>query len=165
MLGEDIANVGLKGQVPRSPEQHQQGDSCSQSNNRQSTCRNPEPAFAHISAIAPLRLSDAIRQQHENREVGGKRVVLLIGGDGKEDEHQPGEDPAQNSGAILKIRLISPEVRGRPNYSGKIQAPRKEPDQMERPVQSPRELIVVPGVAPPEKSQKMFIDEIEPEKS
>src|SRR6202023_1719521 len=85
--GENIPDVGLKGQMPRLPQQSQQSRTRSQSHHRQSSRRDAEPSFAHArTTSAPFTSRNSICQQHQQWKVRRESVVLLVGRDGK--KHQ-----------------------------------------------------------------------------
>src|ERR1051326_289041 len=162
------ADVGLEREISRLPQHRQKSYSCGESDRRKHSCRNSEGAFAHAHmAITPLAARDTIGQKDKQRQIRRKRVVLLIGGDRKKDEDDSREYPAHQPGARCKVssEFRSSCVGNAANGRWKIQTPRKQPDQVQRPIQCPGKLVVIPWIALPQKPQKMFVDEIEPEKS
>src|SRR4051794_10157842 len=95
---------------------------------------------ADYPATHPVVLSLRSRQrscnQHKQREIGRKGVVLLVRRDGEEDQDQPRKDSKQEAclrRTISHVELqpaLSPSAQDRQGYK---QAPWEQPHQVQRP--------------------------------
>src|SRR5665213_3393313 len=116
-----------------------------------------------------LGASDGRADQHQQREVDGEGVVLLIGRDCEEDEDEGGVDAEQQDGtAGLCFREVAEVVTATPAEDcgeWSEQAPREKPDEVQRPVEVAGELVVVARNAAAEEAQKVLVDEVEPEEA
>ena len=100
-------------------------------------------------------------QQQRQRRVTGHGVILLRSGEG--EEHQNETNPAERqesraSGAINRLERQLGDRR-------EIDAPRKEPRQMEEPEPQPRDRVVVARVAQIQEAQQLLVDEKEPQET
>ncbi len=126
-------------------------------------------------------------EEEQEREVGGEGVVLLVGGEGEEDEDEGGEEGEEKGGATSPgVEMAEAEEEAWPRRADerialvargasatnaeedgqrKEEAPGKEPDEVEAPVEVAGELVVVHGDAPAEEAEEVLVDEVEPEEA
>src|SRR5689334_18846159 len=131
-----------------------------------------------------FHLRDRCRDQNQQWKIRRERVVLLVGGERKEEQDECRKDGKQQCGAAGRdavFRLGGPGERLRSHGSIGIdttlpqssrkerdrrkQAPGKEPDQVKAPVKVAGKLVVVTRRSPAQKTQDVLIDEVEPEEA
>jgi hypothetical protein len=127
--------------------------------------------------------------ENQQRRPDGEGVVLLIGGDGEEEQRPRGKKAEQPDGARAKTEIeeqavcfsrrlrrcpvaaadiLHPLAAGLPGqgYEGRQkQAPGKNPHQVQQPVGIAGQLVVVVRIAQVEEAQIMLIDEVEVKKA
>jgi hypothetical protein len=110
-------------------------------------------------------------EKKEEREIDGEGVVLLVGGDGEEDQDEGGEEAEKKSGALREAERSGALQRGAKAVAllpaeygggGSEEAPGKEPDEVQRPVEVAGELVVVVRNAMAEEAGDVLVVEIEP---
>ncbi len=118
--------------------------------------------------------------EDEKRRPDGEGVVLLVGGDGEEEQREGGEEREQPDGAgaearlegggderarlVVVAELREPGAAGLPGDGeerGEEEAPGKEPDEVQEPVGERGELIVVVRIALAEEAEDVLVDEVE----
>ncbi len=63
------------------------------------------------------------------------------------------------------VSMLSSATPGDEDGGGSEEAPGKEPDEVQRPVERGGELVVVARDAAAEEAQQVFVDEVEPEEA
>src|ERR1700742_1539664 len=110
----------------------------------------------------------AKRNQDEQRSIGRKGVVLLIGRKRKEDHKKRTENRKDQDRLLLRGAWLREVAAMAPCFDQSRrseQAPREQPYQVENPVPKPWQLVVIAGNAAAEKAQKVLVDEVEPEEA
>ena len=97
--------------------------------------------------------------QQRHRRIDRHRVILLGRREGEKHHHEPDPAKRQQPGLPRPIHWPVRELE-RPR---KIDAPRKEPCQIEHPEKHRRNRIVIARVAQIQEPQQLFVDEEEPE--
>src|ERR1019366_9494478 len=102
----------------------------------------------------------AANQESEGR-VSGHRIILLCSGKSKKaEDHQ---DPAQGEQANLRSPVRTHVLK--PERAHQKSTPREEPGEMQEPEPGARDGVVVARVAEVQKTEKGFIEEVEPEEA
>ena len=131
-----------------------------------------------LSPVEPLALSLGFlaRQcaggEQQQGEVDRKGVVLLVGGEGEKDQDdrcvdgkQPGgSDPEKRGARSHKVPSASGGPRPPENYR-QVDAPGKEPDQMQAPVENKGKLVVVDWITFAQEAKHLFVNEVEIEEA
>ena len=104
-MGEEVVNVGERGEVARGPEAEGQGCGDGDAEERESGVGEGDPAvggfgFGVGAGAGDLGTREGRGDQHQQRKIRGEGVVLLVGGEREEGKHQEGEDAEQQGGAL-----------------------------------------------------------------
>src|ERR1700722_3766151 len=126
-------------------------------------------SFAFLAGQSP-------GSEQQQGKVNGVGVVLLVGGKGEKDQDDGSVDGEQPDGSAAKAsgtrrngigsraHTTQPSGSGGPrppDHQRQIDAPGKEPDQVQAPVENKRKFVVVDGITPAKKTQHLFVDEVE----
>src|SRR5580658_6858503 len=114
-----------------------------------------------------FEMSECSGRQEKQREVDGEGVVLLIGGEREEAENDGREDDEEQDaalgealpGGLAEAMTLAP-CDG--DGGGSEEAPGKEPDDVESPVERGGEFVVVARDAGAEEARDVLVVEVEP---
>ncbi len=102
-LRENLSDIGHKGQVPRGPEAADEDHGEGQAHGDTDRRGGEQPRSAMLRFSAKFFGGKRVSQKQENREVCGEGVVLLIGGEGKEQKRDRGPENTDPAGAGTEI--------------------------------------------------------------
>src|SRR5882757_4580530 len=172
------ADVTARRETARRPQTISQRGSRQQTYEGECRLRSSEP-LARRPRCAFLACQCACRKQQKG-EISGKGIVLLVGGDGKEkqdhrgiDGQQPGgsgteERRARRHGIRRRPQPVTPTTASipcSPESDREIDAPRKEPDQVQAPIKSKGQFVVVHWITLAQKPQHLLVDKVEIEEA
>jgi hypothetical protein len=100
-------------------------------------------------------------EQQSQRRVTRHRIIFLRGGEGEEDQQEAGPGERQQTRAPGAVDRLEREPRDR----RKVDAPGKQPDEMEEPEVEARDGVVVARITKIQEAQHLLVDEIEPQKA
>ncbi len=99
--------------------------------------------------------------QQGERRIARHGIIFLRGGKREENQHEAEPAERQQARAAGAVNWLE----GKFGDGREINAPGKQPDQMEQPEIEARDGIVIARVAKIQKAQKLLIDEEKPEKA
>ncbi len=103
-VGEEVADVGDEGEMAGAPEAVAEGDGdTAKPMSMKATWAKVIQRREDLSVAKVLSAwARAAAMQYQKREVGGEGVVLLVGGDGEEDQDERGVEGEEEGGALLE---------------------------------------------------------------
>ena len=104
-MGEEIVDVGERGEVARGPQAEGQGRGDGDAEDGERGVGEGEPAaggsrFGVAAGISAFGARERCGDEHQQREIGGEGVVLLVGGEREEGDDLEGEDAEEQRGAL-----------------------------------------------------------------
>src|ERR1700677_4632001 len=130
-------------------------------------------SFAFLAGQSP-------GSEQQQGKVNGVGIVLLVGGKGEKDQDDGSVDGEQPDGSAAKAigtrgngigsRTHATQPSGSrgprpPDHHREIDAPGKEPDQVQTPVENKGKFVVVDGITAAKKAQYLLVDEVEIEEA
>ena len=100
-MGEEVADVGDEGDVARDPETVGESECDGDAEYGEGRVGDGDPeARGFVFGVDVFGVCECYGDEDQDREVGGEGVVLLVGGEGEEDEDERGEE-AEEKGCSL----------------------------------------------------------------
>ena len=93
-VGEEVADVFHEGKAARGPKAEGEGGGDGEAEGSVGDVRGEECA----GGVAGFGLCECDAEEHQQRGIGGDGVVLLVGGEGEEDEGDGGEEGEEERG-------------------------------------------------------------------
>src|ERR1700733_3632642 len=88
-MGEEVADVGDEGEAAGAPETVGQGDGDGEADDGKGGVADDYPAAGRlVFVVEALGAHEGGAEEDEEWEIGGEGVVLLVGGDGEEDQDE-----------------------------------------------------------------------------
>ena len=100
-VGEEVADVGDEGEVAGGPEAVGEGESDGDAEDGEGGVGEGDPAAGgFVFGVGVFGAGEGGGDEDQEREVGGEGVVLLVGGEGEEDQDEGGEEGEEEGGAL-----------------------------------------------------------------
>ena len=175
-VGEEVADVGDEGEVAGGPEAKEERDGDGKADDGEGGVGDGDPAAGGaVFRVGGFGAGEGCGDEDEEWEVGGEGVVLLIGGDGEEDQDECGVEGEEQGGALsvgegaegfgkAGAMTADPTVEG-DAWKRDEERPGEEPDEVKAPEEVSGELVVVHGEALAEETEEVLVDEVEPEEA
>ena len=103
-MGEEFSDVWDEGEMARGVEAVGQRSGDGEADGGEGGVSEGDPAAGgFFCVVGGFGAGESCGEEHQEREVGGEGVVLLIGGEGEEEEDEGGEDCEEKYGARLQV--------------------------------------------------------------